>query len=61
VRALELVDVLWLRTRPLGDLFVQYPTVATRLLMAIIQDLAKRHRSLLQQFAPAPSPDYYHL
>jgi len=55
------VDVLWLRTRPLGDLFVQYPTVATRLLMAIIHDLAKRHRSLLQQFAPASSPDYYHL
>jgi CRP/FNR family transcriptional regulator len=50
VRALTPVDVLCLRTRPLGDLFVMYPTVATRLLMAIIQDLARRHRALLQKF-----------
>jgi len=49
VRALTDVEVLCIRTRPLGDLFIQYPGTATRLLLAIIQDLAKRYRAMLRK------------
>jgi CRP-like cAMP-binding protein len=55
VRALTDVEVMCLRTQPLGDLFVQHPTAATRLLIAIIRDLAKRYRALLHKIeTPAP-------
>jgi len=61
VRALTRVEVMCLRTRPLGDLFIQFPGTATRLLMAIIQDLAKRHRAMLQKVKDQPLVERHHL
>ena len=61
VRAITRVEVMCLRTRPLGDLFIQHPGTATRLLMAIIQDLAKRHRVMLQKVKDQPFVERHHL
>jgi CRP-like cAMP-binding protein len=55
VRARTDVKVMGLRAQALGDLVVGHPGTGMRLLMAIIQDLAKRYRTLLRKIeSPAP-------
>ncbi|MBI5393843.1 MAG: cyclic nucleotide-binding domain-containing protein [Verrucomicrobia bacterium] len=61
VRSCTDVEVMCLRARPLADLFIQHPGTATRLLMAIIQDLAKRHRAMLQKVKDPPFVERHHL
>ncbi|MCX6901461.1 MAG: cyclic nucleotide-binding domain-containing protein [Verrucomicrobia bacterium] len=61
VRSCTDVEVMCLRARPLSDLFIQHPGTATRLLMAIIQDLAKRHRAMLQRVKDQPFVERHHL
>ncbi len=60
VRALPEVEAMCLRARPLADLSVHQPGAAMRLLRAIIQDLARRHRSMLQRIGPPVGPDERH-
>jgi CRP-like cAMP-binding protein len=49
VRAATDVEVICLRSSALNSLLLAHPAVGTRLLMAIIQDLAKRHRQMMQE------------
>jgi CRP/FNR family cyclic AMP-dependent transcriptional regulator len=48
VRAETDADVIILRSKVINELQIARPEVGTRLLMAIIQDFAKRHRSMIQ-------------
>lgn len=60
VRACTDVEVLCLRTQALGDLVVGHPGAGMRLLLAIIQDLAKRYRALLNRIEkPVPFDPAY--
>jgi CRP-like cAMP-binding protein len=49
VRAATDAEVICLRSAALNSLLLAYPSVGTRLLMAIIQDLAKRHRQMVHE------------
>lgn len=55
VRARTAVEVLCLRRPAFTDLIVGHPGAGTRLLLAVIQDLARRHRTLLRKMeSPMP-------